>query len=530
MSFRSYPNGRSKSRRANRTDVSAQAEPCELRALLSASAITVSLADAAPCDASDAEPDPSVDASAPEKSVDGKAGDMDIDPNVLCVFPCAPQSEDDFDAIEGDAPPMTFITLQPGIVDDAGIIDDSFPFEQPGFDEPFLNGEPAFNDEEVFPQDVIVDAPPVDGWDPSWLYRTSVTPGDDITGLETAPEEFPMSPEDAIGIETWVDDGPGSVWPDGDGSPELFVPVDEPFNDFDGDGLPDEFVIDPVEFDNNIDPLLYMTPDNEGEGAEVPGLDGTETEIYKLPDSDDSWIEEGSYFYPVIDTIQSDGTEFVESFGDDSFVPQIRFLSASGGSDVQRSLTISSPTTLESPDVVESFSVESVAVAGTSATAIDQTSAPAAPIAISLMPIRQEVANSLFDSTREKSSIGAALTTQSRDETPGRSLKTKTSTLPKRLKSQLQSASQQNEESTELDSLSPLVGDGTTSPEVDSASSRQDIQSNDQVTPESNDVTSKERVDSGTPVIAQSTRPSHVKRTRMIDEVMSQYAEDSFNA
>ena len=126
MSFKSYPNGRSKSRRPNHTDVSAQAEPCELRALLSAEAITVSLADAPPCDTPDAEPDSSVDDSAPEKSVDENFADLEAEVYWCCEYRYVPQPEGDFDAIEDDAPPMTFISLQPG-VDDAGIIDDSFP-------------------------------------------------------------------------------------------------------------------------------------------------------------------------------------------------------------------------------------------------------------------------------------------------------------------------------------------------------------------------------------------------------------------
>ncbi len=669
MSFKSYRSSRSKFRRTNRNDVSAQAEPCELRALLSASAITVGIAEAAPCDAVEAEAVAStddvekklmfksyalvnIDAESP---VDGKLMDFVGDESWNSLLACdgfmalegdvVEGDGAEGDASDGDVVPIRYLMRSFGTIEETGIADDSVPMETFSvgedqiYDESFVvqdfvadenspseewdptwayqsfvptdgvvtDGEPTDKVEEeiddteldvddsevkvniyhslnpgttddgVFLEEpvAIEDAPPVDGWDQSWLYRSfagspegviddavktddiemedgvtvdemvvdeSVTPEDappvdgwdqswlyrtletpDAKSLDSdgdgLPDDFVMYPYDPIPMDQLGEDGLGcGVSPDG------FVPGDVPSNDADGDGLPDEFVMDAVDSDGSFDPRILMSFGGGVDGPEGSGIDDAEGETKEVTDSTELGIEEELYLYPVDEVIELGEVELLVSDSDDSSELQIRYLSAAGGPEVQRTLSSSSGPALES----------SAGASLIEATTNDTTTSVVAPtpqtsIPTNFVPVRETSSNSLFSAARDKSNVGVALTSPSGGGTVGSPLGTKSSSTAKRAKSQLQSNSNNSDETSGLENLSPLIGDEADSPEVNSAPSPQDLQVDEQITAEPA-VSRNENVDSNSRVVAQSSQSAYINRPGMIDEVMSQYAENSFSA
>jgi hypothetical protein len=437
MSFKSYRNSRSKFRRINRNDVSVQAEPCELLALLSASAITVGMAEVAPCDATE-----NVDeAEFPDDSVPvGKKSSFDEleFPGEDCVvqglsaFETPPseywdpswayQSFIPFDGVMMDDEPTDEIAKN---IDESAVVVDDTEIQVHIYHS--LN--PDAPDDGVVLKESIAseDTPPVDGWDPSWLYRTVGAPVDRPTGLESHPDEFVMNADDPLPLDQLGEDGLGCGV-----APEGFVEGDVP-------------------------------------------------------------VDSGNVAFSV---------------------PQIRFLSAAGGSEVQRSLASSNAPAVELP-----------IVAATSTSGAIQA-APQSSIATSVVPVQQVSSSSLFNSSRDKAAIEVALTSPLGSESIGDSIGTKSSSTPKRSKTQLQSTARNSDETSGLESLSPLIGDGAESPETDLAPRRQDVQTDEQVTAEQNVTNRNENVDSRSSVVVQSSRPA----AAMIDEVMSQYAEISYNA
>jgi len=603
MSFKSYRNSRSKFRRVNRNDMSAQAEPCELRALLSASGITVSMAEASPCDAAEAEASPALDESTADIGADEKVtavGDVNWDCLLACDGFMAPEGEvPEDDVFEGDAPegemvPLRYLMRGFGAIAESGIADDSTPVETFGpeeevFVQDFVTEEgtpseewdpswayasfapfdgvdsdetlieevstdgtenpdesevgiyhslkPDATDETVTDENVVddelvalEDAPPVDGWDPSWLYR-SFTASPDGAADEGIKDDAFMEDgvlEDGEPLEevVYLEDAPPV---DGWDQSWLYRTLDSPVEEQvdSGEGLPDDFVVEPVESEGTFDPRILMTFGGSVDGPEGSGIEFAEGESKEITDPVDPGIEQEVYLYPAEDVITLEDLESPVFDGDDSSVPQIRFLSAAGGSEVQRTLTSSSAPTLEFPAATAAAAPEALPInAASSATApVSQPS-----IATNVVPARQTSPDSLFNSSRGKSAVGVALTSPSGSGTVGSPSGTKSSPAPKRAKSQLQSIVRNSEETTELESLSPLTGGDAESPEVDAAPVEQNLPADEHVTPEPNAVGRREDVESGARVVVQTNRPSRSIRPGMIDEVMSQYAENSYNA
>ncbi len=544
MSFKSYRSSQSKFRRSNRRNVSAQAEPCELRALLSASAITVGLAEAAPCDTTEVEAGIVSDDAASSDVVDGKTTDV-VDQNWDCLLACdgfmAPElDEAAIDTAEGEIPPMRFVTFNAAFIDDAGIADDSVPVEKTGLDELEYTDEnfvvqdfageenapseefdpswtyrsfvafgggategeltdevkenaddsegkvniyhslnPDATDDGVVLEELVAieDTPPVDGWDPSWLYRS-----------------FTGSPDGALDDAVKIDD---IVLEDG-------VPVDEPESDNSNDG---------------IDPVIFMTFGGVVEDSDIPVDDsgsGNSDQVTKdVTDSLDTGLDDGSL--PVDDEISLDDPSVLAA--EDS-APQIRYFSR-GGPEVQRTLVSSNGPAAALPAVAATPPVTSASLA---------TNTSPSSLTTNNVPVRQTTSASLFNSSRDKAVSGVALTSQSDGGPIGSTIGTKSSSTPKRSKSQLQSISQNSDETSGLESLSPLIGDEADSSEVDAAPSQQDVQSEEQVTAEPSVISRDGSVESSSSVVVQNTRTSRTIRPGMIDEVMSQYAENSYNA
>ncbi len=146
------------------------------------------------------------------------------------------------------------------------------------------DGEKPVVDEEV----LFEDAPPIEGWDPSWLYR-SLTPGEgdgseefivdqgtgweDGLGCGVAPESF--VPGDVPSLDQVIviyasEDG----WDCG-AAPDGFVPGDVPSNDGEFNEMPDDFVIhafDPLPLEDDpgkpVD-VIDNGGDFEPDGGEV---------------------------------------------------------------------------------------------------------------------------------------------------------------------------------------------------------------------------------------------------------------------
>lgn len=451
-------------------------EPCELRALLSATTIAVSIPDAAPCDATEVEVDTVSHDSAADGGAEGKITDV-VDPNwdfLLASDGFVPTEFDAtaVDATAGDVPPMRLMFYQAAFVDDAGIADDSVPVGKTSFDEL------AYTDENFVVQDFVgdenvssEDAPPVGGWDPSWLYRSFVGSSDGEIDDAGNTDEL------------MLEDG---------------VPIDEVKSDNSNDG---------------VDPVIFMTFGGVVKDSDFPvddsGSSGSDQVPKDVTDSLDAGLDDGSL--PVDAEISLDHPSV---FTAEDAVPQIRYFSL-GGPEVQRTVVSSSEPAAATPALTPAPSA---------------TIALPSSIATNNMPVRQTSSASLFNSSRDKAAIGVALKSPSSSESIGSSIGTKSSSTPKRSISQLQSISHNSDETSGLESLSPLIGDDADSPEVDSAPSWQEMQTDDQVTTEPDVVSSNEIVESSTNVVVQSSRPSSIIRPRMIDEVMSQYAENSYNA
>ena len=530
--------------------MSAQAEPCELRALLFASGITVSMAEASPCDAAEVETSTALDESTADIGADAKVtavGDVNGDCLLACDGFMAPEGEvpeDDVfegDALEGELIPLRYFMRGFGARAESGIADDSTPVETFG------------PEEEVFVQDFVTqEGSPSEEWDPSWAYA-SFAPFDGVDSDETLIEEVPTDgtenpDESEVRIyhslkpdatdETVIDQNvvdeelvdledapPVDGWDPSWLYRTLDSPVEEPVDS--GEGLPDDFVVEPVESDGTFDPRILMTIGGSVDGPEGSGIEFAEGESQEITDPVDPGIEQEVYLYPGEDVITLEDLESPVFDGDDSSVPQIRFLSAAGGSEVQRMLTSSSAPTLEFP--------AATAAAAPEASPINAASSATAPvsqplIATNVVPARQTSSDSLFNSSRGKSAVGVAWTSPSGSGTLGSPSGTKSSPAPKRAKSQLQSIARNSEETTELKSLSPLIGGDAESPEVDAAPVEQNLPADEHVTPEPNAVGRREDVESGARVVVQTNRPSGSIRPGMIDEVMSQYAANSYNA
>ena len=216
------------------------------------------------------------------------------------------------------------------------------------------------------------DAPPTEGWDPSWVYRT-LTPGE---GSE----------------EIIVDQG--TDWEDGLGcgvAPDGFVPGDVPSNDFDGDGLPDDFVMYP------FDPLPLK--DGLGEPVDVIyfggiNLEPEDGEVAVNVDEPASYPNDEVYYTfdpETLDDASGEPVDVVEdgelvpirTFESSDFDPSVIFYTAApGGVEVQR--------TNDAGNVEEELAV-------------------AATVAI---PARPSASNSLFNANSGRSSVGIPAGTQ----------------------------------------------------------------------------------------------------------------------
>lgn len=285
------------------------------------------------------------------------------------------------------------------------------------------------------------DTPPIDGWDPSWLYRT-------LTSVASDGSE-----------EIIIDQGTG--WEDGLGfgvASDGFVPGDLTPNNLDGDGVPDDFV------KSAVDPL----PLDEVSGEPVDVVeDGELLPIRTLEPSD--------------------------------FDPAVIFYLAAGGVELQRTNDNGS---------------------------VQEETASASIVAI---PVRPSSSNSLFNYESGRSSVGIPVGVQSTSALGSSSSPTKRNATQRRSSTQV-TATRQPSESEGLNNLTPLLGGEASQGHNDSRENVVDPHAVESGSIEETvgDSGSASSVASG--FAASQNVPLRSGRSAMIDRVMAQYAEKSFNS
>ncbi|MBC7966942.1 MAG: hypothetical protein H7Z17_13570 [Fuerstia sp.] len=378
---------------------------------------------------------------------------------------------------DADVSPEIYFSLKP---DDAVIEGDNVVDGDP------VGGEKGVVDDSVVDQNL----PPVEGWDPSWLYRT-LTPGEG-DGSE----------------EIIVDQGTG--WEDGLGcgvSPDGFVPGDVPSNDFDGNEMPDDFVInafDPLPLEDDPGKPVDFIIDNDGVLEPVDGEVAVEVDA---PLSDPNQEEVHYAFDPLplddvvgepIDVVEDGELIPIRTMESSDFDPSIiYFTAAPGGIEVQR--------TNDAGNVQEES---------------------AAPSAVAI-PIRPTSSNSVFNSNNGRSSVGIPAGVQA-NSAPGTNLSPAKRNATQRRSATQVAAARQSVASEGLNSLSPLLGGDEAQSENDSPENSVDTQAVESGSIEETVSDSGNASSSASGFAANQNIRSG--RAAMIDRVMAQYAENSFNS
>ena len=540
------------SRKIRRKSVSARTEACELRSLLSASVITV-----VAVDNSDLPMDGGEDASAKvDASEIGSLLGAPIDPDFMETKPGEPGCEDGVFYTDGDSGipvedssefirfNMLFTTDDPGAIDGT-------------------EGEKLQVGEEVS----FEDAPPTEEWDPSWAYRSFVTvAGDESDGSVEVVDEADVSPniyfslnpydaviegevlsgdesadgekvandesvtlEDTPPIEGWdpswlyrtltsvagdgseeiiVDQGTG--WEDGLGcgvAPDGLVPGDLTPIDSDGDGVPDDFVMyafDPLPFEEisgePVDVIYFG-------GLNLEPVDGEVAVEVDKPASDPN--EEVDHVFDLLplDDVSGEPVDMLEdgelapirTLESSDFDSAVIFYSAAGGVELQR--------TNDNGSVQEETAVVSTVA----------------------IPVNPSASNSLFHADRGRASVGIPVGVQTTSGLGSTSSPAKRSTTQRRSSTQV-AATRPSAASEGLNSLTPLLGGEAGQSENDSPENvvgPQDIESGS-VEETVSDSGHASSVASG--FAANQSYPAGNARTSMIDRVMAQYAENSFNS
>jgi len=437
---------------------------------------------------------PTDPAATSDPADDTPAGDLVDRPSFTdCLSVLDPSTPD-----PGDDPSETMFMgfLQPGELrpdDSAPVVDDTTIYDSSHVDDSSVNVSiDGLN---------VEDAPPVDGWDPSWEY----------TPFDGEVTDSVLADDDAVNDGGNVDDT-GAVVDDAEVKINLYHRLKPDVTD--DDVVVEEFITVAYE------PVMDEWDPSWAYSSFAGSPDGALDDAVKI---DDIALEDGVPFDEVESDNWNDGIK-TDVLAAEDFEPQIRYFSL-GGPEVQRTMVSSNEpaTALAAVAVTPAAATLPVTLAPLA------TNAPRTSIAINNVPVQQATSVSLFSSSRDKSAIPVALTSPSNSESIGSSLGTKSSSTPKRSKSQLQSISQNSDETSGLKSLSPLIGDDADSPEVDSAPSQQKMPSDNQVTAEPTAISRSESVESSSSAVVQNSRPSRTIRPGMIDEMMSQYAQNSYN-
>lgn len=522
MKFSSSGTNSRTSRKIRRKNVSTRTEACELRSLLSASVISVGAVDSV-----DLPMDGGEDASAKVDATEvGSLPEAPIDPDFSETQPGDPGCDDltfygevtegekllvDDEVGFEDVPTedwdpswayRSFVTVageeadgSVELVDDADVSPNIYFSLNP--DDAVIEGEVLSGDESADSEKAAIDEsvifedmPPIEGWDPSWLYRTFGSVAGD--GSE----------------EIIVDQGTG--WEDGLGfgfAPDGFVPGDLTPIDLDGDGVPDDFVMyafDPLPLeDGSGEPVdvIYFG------GLNLEPVDGEVAVEVDKPASDPN--DEIDYtFDPLsfddaagepVDVVDDVELVPIRTLESSDYDPTVIFYSAAGGVELQRTNDYGS---------------------------VQEETAAALIVAI---PVRPSASTSLFNADNGRSAVEIPFGVQSTSALASNSSPTKRNATQRRSSTQV-TATRQSSESEGLNNLTPLLGGEASPGDNDSrenAVGPQDVESGS-VEETVSDSGNAPSLASG--FAANQNFPARNARKAMIDRVMAQYAENSFNS
>ena len=535
------------SRKVPRKNMSALTEVCELRSLLCASVISVGAVDSLEVPMEGSE-----DVSAKVDATEiGSLLGAPIDPELTDIMPGDPGVDDaifycgvtdgDFGIPVDDA--SEFIRFNTLLANDDSDISSNFYFSLNPYDA-VIDDEALSDGEEVaFDQSIsFEDTPPIEGWDPSWLYRT-------LTSVEGD-----VSEEIIVDQGTGLEDGSGN-----ETTPDGSTPVDMALKDFDGDGVPDEFEMyssDPVPVEDfyyggyyedyyyggSYEDSSYGGSYFEPVYGEVAvEFDTPASDLSDPPPSEDSQGEPVEVIYfggldcePVdgevaveVDKPASDPNDEVVSLYDNLELEDV----SGEPVDVVEDGELEPIRTLESSDFDPAVIFYSAAAGGVelqrtnNSDGVHEETTAATTVAI---PIRPNASNSLFSADSGRQFVGIQVGLQTTSAFGTNSSPAKRSSSQRRLSTQV-AATSPSVASEGLDSLTPLLGGETGSGENDSRESSvgpEEVESGlvDETVSDSGNAPS---VASG--FAANQNFPARNVRTAMIDRVMAQYAENSFN-
>ena len=555
------------SRKIRRKSVSVQAEACELRTLLSASATSVGVVDSLelPIDGGDGEVITVMDCAPPW-------GEIFIQPSFCAVIDGGNAWEYmhlgaiDYTLPIDYTPPIDPTEVENLVVDVTEVItgeagsDETVDGEDIGL--PQTGGvDPV--DETVIYQNL----PPVEGWDPSWVYRT-LTPGKGDGSDEIIVDQYPTYVVCVCPME-WGDisGGPTRVVDSNDGGlepVEVEVEVEEPASDpNENEEIHDAFdplllddtvgepvgVVDSLELPIDIDYTPPIDPTEvvnlevdvteviTGEAGSDETVDGEDIGLPQKPvDPDPGWLrwkyqyrsfvtaagQETAGEFEVVDDADvspniylppvegwdpspaSDTNEFVyyafdpqpldDAAGKPVDVVQDGEL-FDGDSSIEELSDLVPIRTQEQSDFDPSIIFFSAAASGVEVQrSNDSSNIPTAVTAPSTLaiPFKQTSATSLFSSNRDRSSVGISAVVEPNSALTDNAIPAKRNATQRRSSMQVSTATQSAVVSEGLNSLTPLLGEDAEPSRDDAAKSTVDPQA--------------------------------------IDDVMAQYAENSFNS
>ena len=470
MQFKSFGIQRRVSRKIGRESMSAKAESCELRTLLCASVISGGAVDSLELPADG-------DVDSPIKVAETDLNHVaPIDGEIFEAVPVEPGIDESVshfgisDEIWMPRPDeavqfVGYDSIPPG--DDQGPVDGPFegPFEGP------------FDSEDIGLQPV--------GWDPSWIYQTLNIENESVNDAasDDAAAVGEGHPDGCIGPRFWDGYAPDGLV-DGPNGEKLTVDESVIFED-----------TPPVE---GWDPAwVYRTlVPSPGDAAGDPEnhdvvIDHPEPEFVMYAsgviESDDEGVD------PRIDEADFEAKNEVFYRG------------------------ASAPLALEEVSVELQQSH-------------DSSNFPVAAVAPSALaiPVRQSSSIPLFSSSRDRSSVGIPADVQSNSALADNAIPAKRNSTQRRSTAQV-TATRQSAASEGLINLTPLLGGDAAPSENDSHENTVDPQAVESGSVEE-EVSDNGNSSTSATGFAANSVPTRSGRAALIDRVMAQYAENSFNS
>ena len=489
MQSQSFGHKRRISRKAKHENMSAQAESCELRTLLCASVTSagdmVSLD--LPMDGNDFEIiraiEPGIDEAATFGGDDSVSPGTDEGPVDWPVDGSVdgPVNSDDMwlQPVDWD-PSWIYQTLNiesepmsDAASDEAAAAVDGYPegYTGPRYWQDYSSDgqfEGSNGEKLLTGEDVCLDdAAPVDDWDPSWAYRTFVT----LAG-EALEDSAPWDDQPADGEKVTVD--------------ESVVFEDTP----PVEGWDPSWDYHTLEFSLVDDEVLYL------DATDPQPLDEVSGELVEVVKDGETIDGEP----PVADPSGQEPISAPEWSDTDPFVIYFSAVAGGNGVELQRGH--------DSSNVPEDAVAPSTLV----------------------IPVRQSSSSPLFNSYRDRSSLGIPADVQSNSALADSAIPAKRNAGQRRSSTQVRTATQAGAVSEGLNNLKPLLGDDAEPNDNKSHERTVDPRSEESDSIEETVNAHGDPFTAASGFAANKIVSSRSGRAAMIDRVMAQYAENSFNS